>query len=79
MVKSIRTETIPVFKEALCALSVQSEVQSWQTVDGPSRLVLWKNKTFISSVVQCATTCSFIFNLRFLTVHVNMLEVAFLM
>lgn len=66
MVKRIRTETIPVFKEALCALSVQSEVQSWQTVDGPSRLVLWKNKTFISSVVQCVQCCT-VLALLFLT------------
>lgn len=57
-------------------------------VDRPSRLVLWKNDVFISSIVQCTTLemwanqimiYSFIFNLCFLTVHGNTLKVTFLM
>lgn len=57
-------------------IRVHSKGQFWQIVDGPSRLVLWKSEKKIS-FVPCAVICSFILNLRFLTVHVNVLEVSF--
>lgn len=59
-------------------ISLHSEAQFWQIVDGPRRLVLWKSKKK-SSFVQCAMVWSFTFNLCFLTVHVNMLQMLFLM
>lgn len=58
---------------------MHSEMHSWQILDGPIRLVLRKNNLFPALYsVQQFVLFFFFFFLYFLTVHVNVLEVSFL-